>query len=296
MAAGLVAPLAMAGLILFYPFPNTIFAKNYFSGNWNFNFPIGPSVGLLALSSSVVGFLTAESILKGTFLRGAFLLSLLAVPLAIAFEDNWKDKTFTALICIQAVHGLSLLLICVPAILLRHHRHGTRIRLSIQQMMMWTFVTAVAIWVCRTTQPHINQTLMLKHVVQPTFNYWILIVGVVLALNTIAWRFSLKPTLSRKWTLPFAVMGAVLLGYGSGVLYLSINSRWDTSMHAAKFAVHSGYVCCFLLQGAMIYLLDLGAAFLPLAAIQARERRTIACTGERESSVLAVRNFSARSR
>ena len=101
-SAGLVTTFAMAGLILFYPIQNAIFAKNYFGGNWGPIFPIGPSVGLLASSSSIVGYLATTSVRKGTFLRGAFLLSMLVLLLAFSFEDNWKDKTFTALICIQA--------------------------------------------------------------------------------------------------------------------------------------------------------------------------------------------------
>ena len=193
---------------------------------------------------------------------------MLVLLLAFSFEDNWKDKTFTALICIQAIHATGLVLILVPASFLRRGNHRTRSQHSIRQMMMATFVAAVTIWAFRTAQPHINQVLILKHVAPPTFNSWILIVGLMLALNTMAWRVSLNLALTRKWIPPSVLVLAVMLGCGAGVLYLSINPRWDTSMQAARYAVHSGYACCFLFQGALLCMFDLGATLLSKTANQ----------------------------
>lgn len=264
------ATLATAAPYLFSPLQNAVFAKNYFSGNWSTAFPIGPSMGLLALSSSLVGYVFSESIwTRGRFLQGVFLFALMVLAMANLTDDSWKDKTFSSLICIQVVHGVILALLAVHAMIRRFGQDDTRVRHSIRQLMMATFVVAVAIWTYRIAQPHLAQVLLLKYAA--TFNYWILIVGSMLALNTMAWRLSLQMSRRRRWTIPVVSAFAVLLGIGTGVLYLSINPLWDTSMSTARYAVHIGFAYCFLVQGATLYLLDFGIRFLSTSAIPKQE-------------------------
>ncbi len=265
------ATLATAAPHLFSPLQNAVFAKNYFSGNWSTAFPIGPSMGLLALSSSLVGYVFSESIwTRGRFLQGVFLLALLVLALANSTDDSWKDKTFSSLICIQVVHGVILTLLAVHAMIRRFGQDDTRVRHSIRQLMMATFVVAVAIWTYKIAQPHLAQVLLLKYAA--TFNYWVLIVGSLLALNTMAWRLPLQMSRRRhRWTIPAVSAFAVLLGIGAGVVYLSINPLWDTSMSTARYAVHIGFACCFLFQGATIYLLDFGIRFLSTSATPKQE-------------------------
>jgi len=204
------------------------------------------------------------------------LLALFAIPFAWILADNWKDKTFTALVLIQLVHALALFLISGVLTFFHERRWPLiRLRFSINGMMMWTFIAAVAIWIGTLVQPHFRQTLMIeKLVIQPSANYWIPIVSLALALNSVLWNSLLKSKPIRVRQVGYAVVGSALLGYGSGVLFHFMNTRWDATLHSATSDVHTGYMCCFFLQGAMLLLLDSGAACLSNATNHPMHRRT----------------------
>lgn len=245
--------LAIAMFTMFHSSQNDIFSKNFFSGNWEFSFPAGPSVLTLSLVSALVGIIFTERMSRWVLVIAA-LLPLLAICSASIFEDNWKDKTNTVLLIVQAVHATSLIVFLSPMTILRYCRGAVKPRLSIRQLLVSTYAIACLLWLLRTAWPHLHDAVMLKHVIQPQFNWWLIIVGCAFGLNSAMWHVAFSSSGHQFRSVLIVAAATMLLGYSLGSLFLSINARWDTTLRAANYAVHLGYTCSLLFQGTIIAL------------------------------------------